>query len=386
MTAQLPLGKLPRPRSLRTAGGVLLLTLLSSSPPLAATETAADPSIEEVDSAVSPTPTPTKSGEWVLAPIPTMNPSQGFGGQLVAQYLMPSKAPNTPPAVLGLGAFYTSEQSFGLISAYQGHWRQDLWRPLFAAGYIRLNTDFYGVGSELAELDLSIPVEQRITLGVAQMLRRIHPGLYAGLRLQGNQSRISTPGLSNGPVTIPDAEKKIFTVAGGPLLQWDTRDNSFYPTSGNLANVNYIAYSGDRDYQVFMAEWNHYLGFGDDDVLALRAMVKDTSADTPFYALSQFGRGNDLRGFENGKYRDYSMAAIQAEWRHRFSRRWGGVVFAGIGSVAPDLGSLTSDDLLSSAGVGVRYRLADSQPVNFRLDVAYGDDGAAVYLGVNEAF
>jgi hypothetical protein len=43
-------------------------------------------------------------------------------------------------------------------------------------------------------------------------------------------------------------------------------------------------------------------------------------------------------------------------------------------------------DLLPSGGLGVRFRIAKANPVNFRLDYAYGNDGSAVYLSVGEAF
>jgi hypothetical protein len=92
------------------------------------------------------------------------------------------------------------------------------------------------------------------------------------------------------------------------------------------------------------------------------------------------------RTIRGGKYRDETLIAVQAEYRHRLGERWGFVGFAGVGEVAPSLGKLNADDILASGGVGLRFRLAKSNPVNLRVDGAYGNDGAAVYLAVGEAF
>jgi len=80
------------------------------------------------------------------------------------------------------------------------------------------------------------------------------------------------------------------------------------------------------------------------------------------------------------------MIATQGEYRQRIAGQWGFVVFAGIGEVARSPGDLRADDLLWSAGAGLRYQLAKGHPVNLRLDLACGKDGGALYIGVGEAF
>ena len=81
------------------------------------------------------------------------------------------------------------------------------------------------------------------------------------------------------------------------------------------------------------------------------------------------------------------MFAVQAELRARFTPRWGGVVFAGIGEVAPDFGDMNSSDLLPAGGVGVRWMAAPENRVNIRADLAWGQgDEALFYLSIGEAF
>jgi hypothetical protein len=55
--------------------------------------------------------------------------------------------------------------------------------------------------------------------------------------------------------------------------------------------------------------------------------------------------------------------------------------------VAKSFGDLGSGDLLPGGGVGIRYLLSRSNPINFRIDLAWGKGGShGVHVGVGEAF
>lgn len=329
-----------------------------------------------------------KGSDWVIAPIPSLNPAQGFGLKVIAQYIFrpPEQAAGTPASVAGFGGFYTQKKSWGLGGGYLGHWQDDLWRPMVGGGYIVLNSDFYGVGNELAEQDISVPFQQRVTVGVAQLTRRLWPHFYAGLRLIYSATEIETESVNRPPVMLPSVQQSISTPAAGPILQWDSRDSQFYPKSGRLVDVSGMFNGGDYNYQIYDLAWNEYQSLGDAGVLAGRVRLRATTGDVPFYALSQLGEDNDLRGYRMGKYRDRDLFATQVEYRRRLSARWGLAVFAGVGQVVPSFDQLRISNLFASGGAGLRYRLSESFPVNFRLDVAYGRDGATAYLGVGEAF
>jgi hypothetical protein len=48
---------------------------------------------------------------------------------------------------------------------------------------------------------------------------------------------------------------------------------------------------------------------------------------------------------------------------------------------------MTDDNLLPAGGVGVRWMAAPKNKVNIRADVAWGEDGDALfYLTIGEAF
>jgi hypothetical protein len=385
------------PRTVCSVAGVSrtgLFLVLSSLTRLHATEEVATGVHPEATAELATSPHPVaakgKTGdgnEWVVAPIPTLNPSQGFGLQVIGQYVFksPQQAPDTPASIVAVGGFYTEEKSWGLFGGYLGHWQDDKWRPMAGGGYADVNYDFYGVGNSQADRDLSVRIEQQATFGLAQLLRRIVPGLYAGLRLAASETTAATSGVNAPPIVLPPLERDINGCSAAFVAQWDTRDNQFYPRQGQDANFSASFHDGDYTYQIYSFDWNGYYALGDRAVLAARVFLRSTGGDAPFYALSQFGMHNDLRGYKSGKYRDNDMFATQVEYRHQLSPRWGFVVFAGVGEVMPSFDELNADDLLSSAGAGLRFRVAKSHPINLRLDWAYGDE-SAFYLGVNEAF
>jgi hypothetical protein len=84
------------------------------------------------------------------------------------------------------------------------------------------------------------------------------------------------------------------------------------------------------------------------------------------------------------------MIASQVELRWSAYKRWGAVVFAGIGSIwgNEDNGEEEFErDRLPSAGLGIRYMVSKVKKINLRLDFAVGVDGnQGVHFGVMEAF
>ncbi|HET7537278.1 MAG TPA: hypothetical protein VFJ90_12540, partial [Candidatus Didemnitutus sp.] len=134
---------------------------------------------------VSPVMRDEKGGDLVIAPIPTRSPSQGWGLTLVGQYIFKDKdqQSGTPPSIIGAGGFYTEQKSYGAFAGYLGHWKDDVWRPIFGGGYAHLNYDFYGIGNDAAAEGHAIPVRQDIGFVLAQMMRRVQTNLYGGLRV-----------------------------------------------------------------------------------------------------------------------------------------------------------------------------------------------------------
>lgn len=340
---------------------------------------------------VAPIKRDVKKGELVVAPIPAYDPSQEFVLALVGQYLFHPDPNDTvsPPSIVALVGVYTQEDSFALGGAYIGFLDEDRWRVLLGFGAGQFNYDFYGIGSDAAALDKAVGVEQGFYGGVGQVTRQVFPHFYIGPRVQAFHSDVNFD-TSDVPFPLPALEFEADNVALGIKLQYDTRDSTLYPTRGLLIEAQLDLFSetfgGDFDYRSYQLAYNQYFPVSEKGVLAVRGFYQGRSGDIPFFDLATFGSGADLRGYEAGKYRDKSMFDVQAEYRYLLTRWLGLAAFAGVGEVMPDIGSINADDLLWSGGFGVRIRLAKENPIFYRIDVAGGDDGVAVYMGIGQAF
>lgn len=337
--------------------------------------------------------TSSNKNEFVAAPIPSLSPTFGFGLALGAAYIYHpfGAGPDSPPWMTGGGGFYTENGSWGAGVGHKMNWNEDRWRLLGALAYADLRYDFFGVGEGAGDAGQSIPLRQSMAGGVVELLREVGHRWYLGGRLlyghvttSLDQDNVVVPPLLAGIPLELSADLSAF----GLRLQRDTRDNSFSPTRGTLLNfeANFFgsAWGSDFTFQTYAVAYNHYFPLTTNHVLALRGYGRGTSGDAPFFALSSFGTGADLRGYTPGRYRDQLMIAVQAEYRWRITERFGVVAFGGVGGVAPEIGQF--DKLLPSVGVGARYVLAKKNNVSLRFDAAWGRDEHTFYVGIGEAF
>jgi hypothetical protein len=76
----------------------------------------------------------------------------------------------------------------------------------------------------------------------------------------------------------------------------------------------------------------------------------------------------------------------EAEFRWRFWKRFGMVAFAGVGEVAESVSDFNTEDLLPSAGLGLRFMLSEDHRLNLSVDWARGQDSDAWYFYVGGSF
>lgn len=333
------------------------------------------------------------ANEWVVAPVPFLKPAFGWGlGFGVAYLYHPNWAGTNAPAwETGGGGFYTENESWGGAAAHRMNWSEDRWRLLVAGAYADLRYDFYGVGVSQGDTGLKIPLRQEATGGTFELLRQVSGRWYAGARFLSGNVRTSIDGnqLNLPPLiaSLPLQQRAQLSALGLHILR-DSRDSHYYPTRGALLDVKAdfftAAVGSDAEYQSYGLAYNYFQELGRRQVLALRATGQAVSDGAPFFALPSFGAKSDLRGYTPGRYQDRCMIATQAEYRLRLGARFGVVVFAGVGGVAPDLSGF--ETLLPSVGTGVRYVIAQENQISLRFDVAWGRKDHAIYLAVGEAF
>ena len=326
----------------------------------------------------------------VAMPIPISNPAIGNGLGIAAMAIYTPRG-SPQPWITGAGGLYTDSKSWAAAVFQKAHLNDDRIRVTAGAGGGEFKLDFYGVGSGAGARDRSIPIDQRAVGAVAEALFRVAPNTYAGVRYRGAQLRTSLD-LSQLPfpdLEIPEVELRSQVSALGLSGEYDTRDDQFGPRKGVYATARWMVASeslgSDFDYSRIDAAANIYHALSERSVIAGRVALCDAGDKAPFYDLCLFGQSNDLRGYTAGQYRDRSLAAIQLEYRRDLFWRIGGVVFAGVGGVAPSFEKLGST-LLPAAGVGLRFRASKQHRVNASVDFAVGEDSQAFYFYIGEAF
>jgi hypothetical protein len=332
-----------------------------------------------------------KENEWVIAPLPSRNPTFGWtlGVPVCRLYRPTGVADDAPAWVTGVGGFYAENESWGIGAFHKMNLSNDRWRMLGSVLYTDLRYDYYGIG--MSGDAGALPLRQTASGAMVEALREVSGNLYAGLRIGKVDTMIKADQwLDSIPPELipPDLGVDFSILAVVPRLVYDTRNNEYYPTAGDLVDVSIQVSSesmgSDLDYTRYEFSWNHYLGLGTKGSLALRVACKYASEDAPFFLYPAFGQSGDLRGYTPGTYRNQLLVATQAEYRYRVRKNLGIVAFAGVGGVAPTPSELELK--LPSAGVGLRYVLAQENNVSLRVDFAWGRDENQFYVGIGEAF
>jgi outer membrane protein assembly factor BamA len=253
---------------------------------------------------------------------------------------------------------------------------------------------FWGIGNDVPDIDgagyasraFGLDANLQIT-PIKELIGNTRAGIVFDLWNSDVEDKKENPYLLSGDVEGSDGG-----VSSGLGLTWvwDTRDNIFWPEKGVFSQAKVIFYGSalgsDFDFNRFEADIRQYHGLGSGRVMAYQLSVNAVGGSPPFYDYPALGGQRVMRGYYQGRYRDKLFVAAQAEYRAHLWKRFGYVLFAGIGDVAGEWGDFRADELKSSLGGGLRYRFSKSEKVNLRVDMGFGRGTSGVYFGLEEAF
>lgn len=328
--------------------------------------------------------------DLVVAPIPGYSPQIGWKLALMAGYFLDLGGGDgrAPPSLITAMGLVTTNGSAGAALFGRFYLLEDRLRVTGGGAYFDVNYTFYGVGDE-ALSDIELDIGQRMSTYVGTAKYEVLDDLYAGLGFVGGTVDTGLQDRPDLPEGISDPRLEVDMAALLIPVEFDTRDDQLFPTTGWSVKARGALYreglGADFDAESLTLQVNRYLPVRSRDVVALRGYVKTVGGDPPFFLLASFGGQRDLRGYKSGRYRDESMYAVQGEYRWRPLDRWVFTGFAGLGEVAPDLGGFF-DDVLPAGGLGARFVLSPERNVSLSADLAVGEDGVQFYFGVGEAF
>jgi len=367
-----------------------LFTLCFSSSALVGQNRLSDQQTTVVD-ATTQTDIGFRSGSFVVAPIPFSNPTIGNGLTLGTVYLF--QLPGSKPSAVGLGGFRSANGSEAYAAGGRVNFDSGQWTLGLFGGTADVFYDLPLGGraiplkqsGEAAEFLFEYGVTSKVTAGVSFGYLRSAIGL---------DSKI----LDSLPdILRPDVDIEMFKLSLYASL--DTRNNTFYPTSGAVvfgemshAEIEDKAFSGslsvsNRSYQKGRISAVGFKSVGENGVVAGKFLVCGADEAAPFFDTCGVGFADGLRGFGSlDNLNDWSASA-QVEYRGRLSERFGYVAFAGIGGGGDEFDAISLENGGAAAGIGLRYRISKKFGLDYAVDYAINqDDEKFLYLTVGQRF
>jgi outer membrane protein assembly factor BamA len=257
-------------------------------------------------------------------------------------------------------------------------------------GYIKYPDKFYGIGNKNSA-DMEEDYTSRMIKLRVDFYKKLYSGFYAGIQYQFENSKILK---IEGNSLL--AQRNICGSEGGTasgcalLMNWDTRNNIFYPSVGSLCQLSAGLFSGvlgsDYDFNRYSLDLRKYFPLFSSHVLVVQSLINITTGSPPFQMLPLLGGTNIMRGYYQGRYRDKKMIVFQTEYRLPLWWRFGLAGFAGFGDVADRVSNFEISAFKYSVGCGLRYQFNPEEKHNLRFDFGFGEGTSGFYITMGEAF
>jgi outer membrane protein assembly factor BamA len=337
---------------------------------------------QNTDSLFKPKP------KLLALPIAFYTPDTKWGGGVsgVSTFFAGRNAPRSS-VTIGLAA--TQLRQILVYLPFQIYTKNDDYRVFGEVGYFKYIFRFHGIGNEI-----SANFEEKYSAKFPRLrlnwMKRFSPKILAGIKYSFddyNITKTTINGVLSSQKPTGWSGGRISSV--GLIASFDTRDNVYFPKKGYFFTL-----FGQQDDPKLGSNFRFgrvsldaagYFSTSKKSVLAIRFVEIQSWGDVPFFELSLLGGTKRLRGHFEGKYRDRNLALLETEWRFSIWRRFGGVVFSGLGSVFGQKNE--SAKLRPNAGAGLRFMLDTKQKLNIRADYGVGLAGNhGFYLTFGEAF
>lgn len=332
---------------------------------------------------------------FVAMPMPVSNPTIGTGLAGVVMWIHQFDK-LSPPSSATVGAFYTNTESKGIFAGEEAYFGENRYRLNLVTGVFDMNLKFFGIGNDAGDNGRSIKVNQSGGAVRPQFLWRIRDSMYLGPTFSYLTVETQFADLPNiplppdFPLQPEDLSIKLTSSGPGARFEYDTRENRLNPQSGSHLDLIGTwfddSFGSDLDFTKVQLSYSHYFPMRQNDILAVQGTVCGNGGRPPFYGLCQLGSAKDLRGYVGGQYRDERRVSAQVEYRWSLPKRFGIVIFGGVGQVGSNFGDFTLDNFLPSIGAGARWMASVEHKVNVSIDYARGKDSDAWYFYIGEAF
>jgi outer membrane protein assembly factor BamA len=330
-----------------------------------------------------------KNLRFIANPIVQNSPETGIKMGLAGNYLFTTGNDSlTRSSNIYAQIAYTTKQQFIFEPIWNVFTPAEKFILRGRAGYLDFTDHFWGVGPMAEEQSKSNLSYRRIYLQ-SKILRKLRGNWFAGL-----QMRYSNIYSLNWLGEIPEVEGNAGSVVSGmgPNVQADFRNNPFSPQNGWYADVYFARFGniagGTHRFDEIQADIRYYLPLKQPfQILAFQLFGNFTFGNVPFRELPRLGSSFLMRGYFEGRFRDFNYLAGQVEWRQPIYKWLHASAFMSAGEVASGLESFSSKRIKSAAGIGLRILLNKKESVFARFDFALNNQGGhGFYIRINDAF
>jgi outer membrane protein assembly factor BamA len=199
--------------------------------------------------------------------------------------------------------------------------------------------------------------------------------------------------LASDVETARQTDETLNYLQGGAFLEVDYRDQPENPRAGGHYTVDWTSFQdrslrkhGFGQYHVEVRQYFPFLN--QRRVIAVRAKTVLTQTapkqDVPFHMMPALGGSDDLRGFDEFRFRDRNMVVLNAEYRWEAFSGLDMALFVDAGQVAARTQDFNLNNFKKAAGFGFRFNTAKS--VFLRADVGFSEEGARLFVKFSRAF
>jgi len=331
--------------------------------------------------------------DWFAYPYAFYSPetSLAFGAGGIVYFKL-SKSPNAKSSSVTPSFYYTINGQYDITIIPEVYLFEDKFKIWSKINYASIFDRYYGIGNRTAEIDddkyLQDNFQFQVKLQPKLFDERLNIGINYEFRNMSVADKKGNPLLEDSALTGSEGG---LTSGLGLAVSWDTRDNNFFPSSGGYYEFYAANFSqslgSDFDYTRYVVDLRQYFNPALDHVLAVQTYMLTETAFPPFYDLGLLGGSRMMRGYITGRYRDKTYYIIQSEYRMpKLVWRFGLILFAGAGDVAPSVGKLEISTIKPTYGFGIRFRIDELQKVEVRMDLGFGRGTSEIYFDINQAF
>jgi len=228
------------------------------------------------------------------------------GGAAINYYFRESGSASTSrPSTIMPSITYTQQNQIMAELVADLYWQNEMYHILGYLGYKKFPDKFYGIGKSTPKSNEEsyTPRSAKINLSI---LKRIGANWSAGVQYEFEHNKLiqveESGLLAQGDIVGSEAG---MTSGAGFLLNRDSRDNIFYPTSGNycqfLVTLFNSALGSDYDFKRYNLDFRQYLSLSYSQVVAVQSYLNMQTGEPPFQKLAmlagRIGGYNLMRGY-----------------------------------------------------------------------------------------